>query len=113
MICNFASRVIYSRWLDYSNAIFFAYLTGMLIAFLLFKLLVFNESNQSAHSSVVFFVLVNMIGLAQTWCISMGLAHYLLPAFEMKLYVKEMAHAVGLIVPVFTSYLGHKYWSFR
>ena len=23
------------------------------------------------------------------------------------------AHAVGIVVPVFTSYLGHKHWSFK
>jgi hypothetical protein len=28
-------------------------------------------------------------------------------------YVPEIAHGVGVAVPVFTSYLGHKHFSFR
>jgi putative flippase GtrA len=28
-------------------------------------------------------------------------------------YTLEIAHAVGIVVPVFTSFIGHKYWSFR
>ena len=28
-------------------------------------------------------------------------------------FAAELAHAVGVMVPVFTSYLGHKHWSFR
>jgi putative flippase GtrA len=28
-------------------------------------------------------------------------------------YAPELAHAVGVVVPVFTSYLGHKHFSFR
>ncbi|MGZ8096491.1 MAG: hypothetical protein ACXWUD_09650 [Methylosarcina sp.] len=29
------------------------------------------------------------------------------------LFTKEIAHAIGVAVPVFTSYIGHKRWSFR
>lgn len=112
-VFNFVSRIFYSLWLDFAYSIFFAYITGMVIAFLLFKLFVFDESNQSAHRSVVFFVLVNMVGLTQTWGISMGLAHYLLPAFGVSSYVHEIAHAVGLGSTAFTSYIGHKKFSFK
>jgi len=28
-------------------------------------------------------------------------------------FIPEIAHAVGVAVPVFTSYLGHKHWSFK
>ena len=43
----------------------------------------------------------------------MLLAYYLLPAIGVRHYVQEIAHAIGIIIPVFTSYLGHKRWSFR
>jgi len=49
----------------------------------------------------------------QTWLISMGLAVYVLPAMGVKVFVHEMAHAAGIVAPVFTSYLGHKHFSFR
>lgn len=110
---NFGSRIIYNVWVDFSIAIVLAYITGMITAFTLAKLFVFKESQQSLHQSVIFFVLVNLVAVLQTWIISMGLAYYLLPAINIKLYAREVAHAVGVIVPVFTSYIGHKRWSFR
>jgi putative flippase GtrA len=110
---NFGSRILYSRWLDFSAAVILAYITGMVTAFVLAKLFVFKDSTQSVHRSIVFFILVNLVAVLQTWAISMGLAYYLLPAMGVSAFVQEIAHAVGVAVPVFTSYIGHKRWSFR
>jgi putative flippase GtrA len=112
-VVNFGSRIIYSRWLDFSSAVIAAYITGMITAFILAKLFVFQRSQQSVQRSILFFVLVNMIAILQTWLISMGLAYYLLPWLGVTSYVREISHAIGIVVPVFTSYLGHKRWSFR
>jgi putative flippase GtrA len=110
---NFGSRILYNHWLDFALAIILAYLTGMITAFVLAKLFVFKDSQQSLQRSALFFVLVNLIAVLQTWLISMGLAYYLLPAIGVHTYVREIAHAVGVAVPVFTSYIGHKRFSFR
>lgn len=110
---NFGSRIVYDLWLDFSTAVIVAYITGMITAFLLAKIFVFKHSTQSVHRSAAFFVLVNGIAILQTWAVSMGLAYYLLPAVGVTRFVPEIAHAVGVAVPVFTSYLGHKHWSFR
>lgn len=110
---NFGSRIAYSTWLNFSSAVILAYLTGMITAFVLAKMFVFKDSQQSVQRSAVFFVLVNLVAALQTWGISMGLAYYLLPALGATVFVPEIAHAVGVAVPVFTSYIGHKRWSFR
>jgi putative flippase GtrA len=110
---NFCSRIFYNHWLDFSLSIIFAYITGMITAFILAKLFVFKESQQSFSRSAGFFILVNLIAILQTWGISMALAYYVLPALRVSLFAPEIAHAVGVVVPVFTSYLGHKHWSFR
>lgn len=110
---NFGSRIVYSRWLDFSSAVILAYVTGMITAFVLAKMFVFKESQQSTHRSAIFFVLVNLVAVLQTWAISLGLAYYLLPSLGITLFVREIAHAVGVAAPVFTSYIGHKHWSFR
>ncbi len=112
-VINFGSRIVYSIWLDFSFAVIFAYVTGMITAFVLAKLFVFEEGQQSVHRSVAFFILVNLVAILQTWAISMGMAYYLLPSLGVTLFVREIAHAVGVAVPVFTSYVGHKRWSFR
>lgn len=110
---NFGSRVIYSLWLDFSPAVILAYVTGMITSFVLAMLFVFGKSQQPIHHSAIFFALVNLVTALQTWAISIGLAYYLLPSLGVSRFIPEIAHAVGIAIPVFTSYLGHKHWSFR
>lgn len=110
---NFGSRILYSEWVGYSPAIVLAYVTGMITAFCLTRVFVFSNSSRTLHASAFYFVLVNVVAAAQTWIISILLAVYILPAAGVEVYVLEIAHAVGVIVPVFTSFIGHKYLSFR
>ena len=110
---NFASRILYSHWTGFSTAIVLAYLTGMITAFVLAKLFVFKNSRQGIGRSALIFSLVNVVAVAQTWAISMLLAYYLLPWLGITRFVLEISHAAGVAVPVFTSYIGHKHWSFK
>ena len=110
---NFGSRILFNRWMDYSSAIILAYLVGMLTAFVLARLFVFKASTQNWQRSALIFTLVNVVAVAQTWGISMGLAYYVLPQMGVTAFAPEIAHAAGVAFPVFTSYLGHKHWSFK
>jgi putative flippase GtrA len=110
---NFGSRILLNRWMDYSAAIVVAYLIGMATAFVLARLFVFKQSTQAFHRSAGFFVLINVFAIFQTWLVSIILARHMLPAFGVNRFVPEIAHAIGVMVPVFSSYLGHKRWSFR
>ncbi len=110
---NFGSRIVYSFWFSFSTAVILAYLTGMVTAFVLAKLFVFKDTEQSVHRSALFFMLVNVVAVLQTWGISVVLAFHVLPAIGVEHFVDEVAHAVGVAVPVFSSYWGHKRWSFR
>jgi putative flippase GtrA len=110
---NFFTRIGYNRVMPFSAAVVCAYVTGMLVAFLLNRLFVFRESSQAVHRAAGYFVLVNIVGIAQTWTISMALLHWVLPWLGVEAHAREIAHAVGLAVPAFSSYLGHKHFSFR
>ncbi len=110
---NFWSRIVYNQWVSFSVSIFLAYLTGMVTAFVLARWLVFQQSQQSVCRSALLFAAVNVLAVLQTWLISMGLAVYALPQLGVTRWVAEIAHAFGVVVPVFTSYLGHKHFSFR
>lgn len=110
---NFFSRILYNHWIDYSTSIIAAYLTGMVMAFVLARLIVFTESSQGIYRSALIFTLVNVVAAVQTWGISMGLAYYVLPGVGISHFSLEIAHAVGVAFPAFTSYLGHKHWAFR
>ena len=109
---NFGSRIVYNQWVGFSAAVVLAYLTGMVTAFVLARLFVFTDSEQSMQRSALWFMLVNLIAVLQTWAISIAL-YYLLPLAGLTRHVPELAHAVGIVVPVFTSYLGHKKYSFK
>jgi len=110
---NFGSRILLNRWMDYSAAIIVDYLIGMATAFVLARLFVFKQSTQALHRSAGFFVLINVFAIFQTWLVSIILARHLLPALGVNRFAPEIAHAIGVMVPVFSSYLGHKRWSFR
>jgi putative flippase GtrA len=110
---NFLSRIFYNQYVSFSSSVIFAYLTGMVTAFILARIFVFKDSTQSIKRSAILFSLVNVLAIAQTWLISMGLNFYILPALGFENYVAEIASAVGIAFPVFTSYLGHKRWSFK
>ena len=112
-LVNFGTRIVYNQWVSFSEAIVLAYLTGMVTAFVLARWLVFKQSEQSFTRSALLFSAVNAIAVLQTWLISMGLALYVLPYWGVTRFAEEIAHAVGVVVPVFTSYLGHKHFSFR
>lgn len=69
-------------------------------------------------TEISWFVLVNLLALAQTW----GLSVYLVRVLPAVLPVKgaaglelaeAIAHGAGILLPVFTSYIGHKYLTFR
>jgi putative flippase GtrA len=110
---NFGSRILYNRAMPFSPAVICAYITGMITAFVLAKLFVFRDSQQATHRAAGWFILVNVVAVAQTWAISMLLVKWVLPALGVTAFAREIAHGVGVVVPVFTSYLGHKHFSFR
>jgi putative flippase GtrA len=109
---NFGSRILLNQWMGFSVAVVLAYLCGMATAFVLARLFVFRDSTQSVRRSVGFFVLVNLLAIAQTWTVSLLLLHVVLPWMGVTRFAPELAHGVGVVIPVFTSYLGHKRWSF-
>jgi putative flippase GtrA len=112
-IVNFISRILYNQYTSFSTAVIFAYITGMVTAFILVRIFVFKKTNQSIKRSVILFTLVNVFAAAQTWLISMGLNLYTLPSLGVQRYAPEIASAIGIAFPVLTSYVGHKYWSFK
>jgi putative flippase GtrA len=112
-LANFGSRIAFSLLLPYVAAIVLAYLVGMLTAFVLNRAFVFTAAANSVGQQAWRFALVNLAAVLQTVAISLLLARWLLPALGIVAHAETLAHAVGVVVPVFTSYFGHRHWSFR
>jgi len=110
---NFGARIVLSIYMSYGWAVFIAYLFGMTTAYFLSKIWVFEQSGRSIASEVYYFSIVNIVAVTQVWIISVGLAQYIFPRIGIFKYSEEIAHFIGLAVPVFTSFLGHKYMSFN
>jgi putative flippase GtrA len=111
-VVNFLSRIAFNLFFGYAISIVLAYLAGMVTAFLLNRHGVFAPSGKSVHVEAVWFTLVNMLAVVQTLIISLLLAEIVLPKMGILAFQKEIAHAIGIMVPVVTSYFGHKYWTF-
>lgn len=110
---NFISRIGFSDFFSYRISIVLAYIVGMIVAFTLFKLYVFEKSNLHYSQEIKNFTIVNVFGIIQVWGISVGLAEYLFPYISFSFYPDEVAHFIGLGVPAISSYFGHKYFSFK
>lgn len=110
---NFLSRIVFSLWMNYAVAITLAYVVGMITAFTFNRLLVFRGASNRMREQMLWFTIINLLALAQTLAVSYALARYLFPAMGMDWHAELVAHAIGVAVPVVTSYVGHKKLSFR
>lgn len=115
---NFGSRFVYSAFVDFSTAVVLAFFTGLTIGYVLNKLFVFAASRNSVAQEVLWFVLVNLFALVQTWGLSVYLAGWLPGYIPLEgprglEIAQAIAHGAGILLPVFTSYIGHKYLTFR
>ncbi|MGA0588047.1 GtrA family protein [Dyella sp. KRB-257] len=112
-IANFGSRIVLSYWLPYIPSIIIAFCIGLISAFVLNRTFVFVNAANTLRNQAWWFTIVNLAALVQTLAISVILAKYALPALGMGTHAETIAHGVGVLVPVMTSYLGHKHLSFR
>ena len=112
-VVNFISRIFFGQWVGFSYSIVLAYLFGMLTAFLLTRAFVFKKTTRSLGSAALGFTLINILAILQTWLITVFLAQLGLPWIGVISHAEEIGHAVGIMIPVLTSYLGHKHFSFR
>ena len=111
-LVNFLSRIELNRFMSYRWAVVFAYVIGMFMAYVLSRFLVFAKTNRHPLAEITWFIFVNLIAVAQVWLISVGLAEYIFPAVQYHFYSHEVAHLIGLGIPVISSYFGHKYFTF-
>lgn len=109
---NFGSRIALGTVVTYVPSIIVAYCLGMVTAFVLNRALVFKSASNALHHQAAWFIAINGLALIQTVLVSLALARWLLPGLGVDQHAETIAHAVGVAVPVITSYFGHKYFSF-
>lgn len=110
---NIASRYVLSLALPFEIAVVLAYLVGMVIAYVLARLFVFAPSGRGHASEFRRFAVVNLFALIAVWGISVGLARLVFPAMQFTWHADDIAHVIGVLAPAGTSFIGHRYYSFR
>jgi putative flippase GtrA len=110
---NIGSRIIFSQWVALPVAVVLAYLVGMSVGFALMRRYVFSTGREGIRRQATIFALVNVAAVIQTLVVTLLLARFLLPWAGVRNQVELIAHVVGVGVPLVTSFIGHKYWSFR
>ena len=110
---NFFSRILLAHFMSYEWAVALSYLVGMTVGFSLAKIFVFEPSGRKASHEYTRFAAVNVVALTQVWIISVGLARIVFPGLDFSWQAENVAHAIGLSSTAFTSYWGHKHFSFR
>ena len=112
-LVNFLSRIALDGTMSYAASIVVAYVIGMATAFLLNRIFVFKGSPNSITSQAGWFVVINVLAVLQTVLVSLLFARVVFPWISMTFRPETVAHAIGVVVPIVTSYFGHSKLSFR
>lgn len=112
-LLHWSSRFLFSLYFDFQTSIVLAFLVGLLSGFIFLRFFVFKKSQNSIQSQAIRYFTINMLALAQTFAVSVLMLNILQRYIEDKAISEAISHAMGIVVPVFTSYLGHKYFTFR
>ena len=110
---NVASRVLFSLVMSFDLAVVCAFLCGLTTGFALNRRYVFQAAGAGTIAEQgARFALVNLLALVQVWGISVGLARFVFPWLDFSWHAETIAHAIGVVSPVVTSYFAHKHFSF-
>jgi putative flippase GtrA len=110
---NWASRFAWNMIMPFSLAVLAAYVTGMVVAFILFREFVFERSSTDTSEQVGNFVIVNIVGMAATWALANLLVYWALPSAGVTRHVEAIGHGIAIFAPVVTSWFGHRFLTFR
>jgi len=108
---NVGSRIVYSQFAPLALAVTLAYLTGMLVAFYLNRWFVFADATDQMGTRAGRFIVVNALAVLQTLVVTL-LGTRALHALGVGDVAETAAHTVGVVVPVLSSYVMHKRWTF-
>ena len=126
-VVEISGRWLVNFWLSYDISIVIARLAGMLVAFLLFKFLVFKTAGSGrTQQEGGWFIVVNLLAMLQVWLISIGLAHYIFPwlgmdhqfrcpvsTWRLMITPKDIAHVIAVSTTALSSFIGHTLFTFK
>ncbi|WP_321337114.1 GtrA family protein [Breoghania sp.] len=109
---NIGARVLFSQFVSYSVAIVAAYVVGLVTGYTLMKCLVFDSGGRGSVAEYGRYFMVNMAALGQVWLLSVAFKDHVFPAVGFSFHAETVAHAIGVLSPMVTSYFLHKKYTF-
>lgn len=109
---NWLVRFPLSWIMPFGAAVALAQIIGMTAGFTLYRAYVFPATDLPLRRQILRFVGVNCVSGLQVWLMTMGLAS-LLPWLGFGWQHEAIAHGVSIGVGAVTSYIGHKFLTFR
>jgi putative flippase GtrA len=113
LLCHWLSRFAFNLFVSYAWAIAWAYLVGMIVAFVLNKIYVFPYSKRSLDFEMFFFFLVNIAAFPPVWAVAYVLGEWILAGHIERPLALAIAHGFAITLPVFANYALHKFVTFR
>lgn len=110
---NIFSRIMFSNFFSYEVAIILAYLVGMTSGFVLMRYFVFDGKRDAVSGQAIRFIFVNILAIAQTFIVSIFLKDLIIKFYPIYALAELIAHTIGVLVPVITSFFAHKWYTFR
>lgn len=110
---NWGSRFVFSQVAPFEVAVVLAFFIGLFSGFVLMRFFVFDGGSKPIAPQAGKYIAVNLFALLQTLLISLIFARWALPAVGITDNAEALGHLLGVLVPVVTSYFGHKFLTFR
>lgn len=113
-LCNVTSRLIFSEFIPFGQAVIAAYFVGMITAFVLFKVFAFDaKSSYRTKTEAYRFFLVNCWGLFQVYILS-SLLRLAISNFGTEIFWSEnISHFLAIGSLAITSFFLHNYFTFK
>lgn len=112
-VVNWLARFPVSLIMPFLEAVFVAYMIGMVVGFVLYRAFVFTTSSQPLSAQIALFLGVNVVGVATVVLASHVLLHLVFPALGVTLMPEAFAHAGALALGAAANFIGHKFVTFR
>jgi len=109
---NLGARILIDRVTSYEIAIVLAFPIALTTAFLLNRAFIFKPIGDAWRAQFLRFLLVNLAALVQVFAISVVLARFVFPLVGVRYHAETIAHGIGLLSPILTSYYAHKRFTF-
>jgi putative flippase GtrA len=111
-LVNVLARFLLNLVVPFEVAIVLAFPVALTFAFVLNRRFVFDGGQGHAVHQYARFWIVNLIALVQVLAVSVLLARVIFPAVGFEWHADTVAHIIGVLSPVLTSFLLHKTYTF-